>query len=143
MHSHCLGQSWSILLPEEVNRFTQEYIAMLLDNGLVKQIFDLLRGIDVQNELSRLERGGGVGDQKHRALLSSLIHDQRQILSDCLLTLSCQEPLNKVSCLELLRYLREVPQVLGDGTLDPVSLSLLFSFIASLDVGHLLEKETG
>ena len=143
MHNISIGQSWCISLPEEVSRFTQRYIDVLLDNGLVKQIFDQLRKIDVQEELSRLEKGGGVGDQRHRALLSYLVSDQRQILSDCLFTLSCQEPLRKNSCLELIQYLRETPQTRGDGTLDGVDLSILFSFITSIDVGYLLENETG
>ena len=99
--------------------------------------------IDVQNELVRLEKGGGVGDQRHRALLSYLISDQRQILSDCLFTLSCQDPLNKKNCLELLHFLRETPQITGDGTLDGVTMSVLFSFLTSIDVGHLFENETG
>ena len=143
MNNFSVGQSWSISLPEEVNIFTQKYIDNLLDNGLVKQIFDLLRKIDVQDELSRLEKGGGVGDQRHRALLSYLVSDQRQVLSDCLFTLSCQEPLNKKSCLELIRYLRETPQTRGDGTLDGVNLSILFGFLTSIDVGQLLESEAG
>ena len=138
-----IGQSWSISLPEEVDRFTQKYIDILLDNGLVKQIFDLLRKIDVQEELSRLEKGGGVGDQRHRALLSYFISDQRQILSDCLFTLSCQEPLSKNSCLDLIRYFRDTPQSRGDGTLDGVNLSVLFSFLTSIDVGHLVENDSG
>ena len=121
-----------------VKGFTDE----LQENGLVRKIFDLLAAVDVRDELNKLERGRGVGGDKHRNLLIRLIDDQRLALAQCLYCWACQNPLSKDDVRALVAFLKgkSAEKMLGeDATLDPVYLSLFVTLLYCLNVEPLRE----
>ena len=78
-----------------------------LQEGLVGKILELLRGINEQTIIEKLQEGRGVGGDVHQRQLGALIDEQRGLLADVLFSVSCQTALSKGDVLLLLQYLRE------------------------------------
>ena len=107
--------------------------------GLITTILQQLDELDVQKELDKLERGQGIGDERHKQQLIDFITDQRQLLAECLYCFACQSPLPKRESLQLLSSLKKCPSTDANGTLDSVTLTMLMAMLYCLNVDPLDE----
>lgn len=138
------GTSWTLGLGDEMNQLISSFTDDLLQSGLTEKILSLLSSIQVETELSALEKGRGVGGPKHRQQLTSLITEQRLVLADCLFCWACQNPLPKADVFAILQYLKGLTSdevLVEDGTLNPVYLSLLMTILYSLNAEPLSELD--
>lgn len=93
-------------------------------------ILQQLEGLNLQNELDKLQKGQGIGDSRHKQQLIDFITDQRQLLAECLFCFACQSPLPKSDCLQMLSYLKQCQVAEADGKLDSVTVAILFAVLA-------------
>lgn len=130
------GVSWTLGLSGNVVAMVTKYTNDLFENGLVKKIINLLKGMDIDKELNKLMEGQAIKDTKHKQQIVNLINETTQALGECLFYWACQSPLPKDSLLMILSELKKAP-VLSEGyqPLDFVHLSLFFSLIVSFKAG--------
>ena len=105
--------------------------------GLTTKILQQLEELNLQTELDKLQQGQGIGDDRHKQQLIDFITDQRQLLTECLFCFACQSPLPKRDCLQILSYLKKCQVTEVDGTLDSVTLTVLFALLACFSVDPL------
>lgn len=94
-------------------------------------------GLNLQKELDRLQAGHGIGDSRHKQQLIDFITDQRQLLAECLFCFACQSPLPKDDCLQILSYLKKCHMTEADGTLNRVTVTILFALVACFSIEPL------
>lgn len=60
--------------------------------------------------------------------------------AECLFCLACQKPLSKDDTMQIIAYLKSDNTLQADGSLHPVTLSLLMALLYCFDVS-VLERE--
>ena len=82
-------------------------VCVHLQDGLVGKILDLLKDIDQQKIIEKLQEHRGVGGDVHRRQLCTIIEEQRCLLADILFSVCCQTALSKNDTILLINYLRQ------------------------------------
>ncbi|XP_078527802.1 nuclear pore complex protein Nup205 isoform X2 [Lissotriton helveticus] len=130
------GKTWTLELSAELVSMTTRFTDELMEQGLTGKILTLVSQIDLNCEFERLQRGRGLGNEKHRKEVADLVKDCRQTLAESLFAWTCQSPLGKDDTLLLIEYLEKV-NVEADGSLDAVNLALLMALLYCFDVSFL------
>ncbi|XP_069084056.1 nuclear pore complex protein Nup205 [Pleurodeles waltl] len=130
------GKTWTLELSAELVSMTTRFTDELMEQGLTGKILALVSQIDLTCEFERLQRGRGLGNEKHRKEVADLVKECRQTLAESLFAWTCQSPLSKDDTLLLIGYLEKV-NVEADGSLDAVNLSLLMALLYCFDVSFL------
>lgn len=133
----CEGISWTLGLEPNVVSLVTTFVQDLFQNDLVGKIIRLLKEMDMEKELENLVRGKAIKDDHHREQITDLIKETYQGLMECLLYFACQNPLPKDPQLKIILELKKVQSSSeGHSPIDPVSLSLFFTYLVSLRVSE-------
>ncbi|XP_075995887.1 nuclear pore complex protein Nup205 [Genypterus blacodes] len=130
------GKTFTLDLSGELVALTTRFTDELMSQGLTKRILTLVSEINVTREFERLQKERGLGNEKHRKMVSDLIKECRQALADSLFSWTCQSPLTKDDTLALIGHLETVTAQ-ADGSLDSVNLALVMALLYCLDVSFL------
>ncbi|XP_065186434.1 nuclear pore complex protein Nup205-like [Sycon ciliatum] len=130
------GRNWQVGVSDELSTLATNFTDGLIKEGLVGKILELLRGINEQTIIEKLQEGRGVGGDVHQRQLGALIDEQRGLLADVLFSVSCQTALSKGDVLLLLQYLRDCSTSTASGTLDSVTLVVLMALFYAISVEH-------
>jgi len=93
----------------------------------------ILEELSLPKELQKLEDAHALSEGKHKAMLTDLITEQQLILGDCLFAAACQYPLEKIDCEKLINYLKLVAPNTADGSLDAITIRVLFALLANFN----------
>ena len=96
-------------------------------------ILNILEDLSVPKELKKLEDAHGLSDGKHKNMITELITEQQLILGDCLFAISCQYPMDKSDCEKILNHLKLIAPNTADGSLDAVTMRVLFALLANFN----------
>ena len=132
------GVSWTLGLSPATLNLVTNFTNQLFEDGLVDKILALLTSINVDEELTRLGKGKGVGGPQHRQEIIDFVTEQRTGLAECLLYWACQNPFPEKETLKVLQYLQKVKveETSGGFThLDSTSLSLFHTLLACFNIG--------
>ncbi|KAK2179080.1 hypothetical protein NP493_515g00009 [Ridgeia piscesae] len=136
------GRTWSLALSEDLVALATKFTNQLVDAGLTAKILDLISGMDVTVEISRLEKERALGNARHRKQVIEKVREVKQSLADCLFCLACQSPLAKVDILRLIGHLRGDSSVTAAGTMEDVSIALLMAALYCIDSQSLEEEDS-
>ncbi|KAL5475599.1 hypothetical protein EMCRGX_G025430 [Ephydatia muelleri] len=135
------GVSWTLELSPTVASLVMSFTDQLFEDNLVAKILNLLSSISVDRELDKLDRGRAIGKTWHRQQLVSMIEEQRLCLAECLFYWACQNPFPKDAIMAIIEYLKGIKKPDEKKPLDPVTLALFFSLVASFSVGSDVAAE--
>lgn len=100
---------------------------------MVSIILNILEDLSLPKELKKLEDAHGLADGKHKNMITELITEQQLLLGDCLFAIACQYPMDKSDCEKILNHLKLVAPNTADGSLDSVTMRVLFALLANFN----------
>lgn len=92
-----------------------------------------MKDLSLPQELKKLEDAHALSDGKHKNMITELITEQQLLLGDCLFATACQHPLDKTDCEKLVNHLKLIAPNTADGSLDAVTMRVLFSLLANFN----------
>ncbi|XP_067131322.1 LOW QUALITY PROTEIN: nuclear pore complex protein Nup205 [Centruroides vittatus] len=136
------GRTWTYGLNSELTAMITRYTDQLKEENVVTKVIDLIKQIDLPNELHLLQKNRALGGPRYRKQVVDLIQEIRQTLADIVFGWSCQGQLSNNETLYLLDYISK-QSCSADGSLDNVTLTLLISLLNVIDVSVLQTCEDG
>ena len=124
----------------KASTYAEKLICLLHFLGLVTKLLNLINEITLKNQLSKLQQGQALGNEKHQLQLIDLITEQRLLLAESLFCLACQTPLSKVETLKLLSHLKKCVPSEETGEMDQADLFVLFALLYCLNASSLEES---
>lgn len=129
------GVTWTLELSPTVASLVTSFTDQLFEENLVDKILHLLNSISVDKELEKLDRGRAIGKTWHRQQLVNMIEEQRLCLAECLFYWACQNPFPKDAIMAIIQYLKTIKKPDQKKQLDPVTMAVFFSLVASFSIG--------
>ena len=138
----CKGKTWKLDVSDEVADVVSRFIDQVMNEDFFSRLLDLIRDQNVTTEIEKLISERAIGNQKHRKQVTDLLKEIRKSLADCIFCLSCQIGLRRTETLKLISELRNHSQLDADGTLDPVTQTLLMALLYAVDVRPLSQEDS-
>ncbi|GAB1605006.1 nuclear pore complex protein Nup205-like [Argonauta hians] len=136
------GRMWTMGNEQDITDVVMKYTDVLIENGLVNKILNLIQSMDLDAEIEKLEKDRALGPPKHRKQVIDLFKEIRLCLAECLFHLAAQQPLKEHDTLRLVAFLKDHCTWLPDGSLDSVSLFLLMTLLYCFDSSLLEHDDT-
>lgn len=106
-------------------------------SGLVARLLQLLQTMSLTRELEKLEMARAISEGKHRAQVTELVQELLHLIAECLFAISCQRPLTKESCVDLINFLKAADAYSANGSLESLDLYVLMSLLANFNASLL------
>lgn len=84
------GVQWRVDASDELINFITSYTNQLKDNGLLIKILELLKTLDLSEEMEKLRKNVALGGPRHRRQVADLFNDIRSTLAETLFLWSAQ-----------------------------------------------------
>lgn len=138
------GILWRVDMREEVEDILMEYTDDLLKNGLITRILDLLKSLDLSQEIEKLQQNAALGGPKHRHQVIGLFNEIRLILAETVFLWSANSGLPKEPATSLISYIRNAQlEEEASGKLSDVNMFLLIALLYTMDLSILRVREDG
>ncbi|KAI9590013.1 nuclear pore complex protein Nup205 [Glossina fuscipes] len=137
------GVSWISELPKEltsiVSSFTQSIVE---DSNVLDRILDLLEvELDLTNETLLLAKNRALGPSKHQNQITELFQNIRLALVTALFNWSAQRSLPATIVTRLIKVLSKYKSTEASGSIDDVTLTMLFALLYAYDTSILQTQE--
>uniref|UniRef100_A0A1A9WFW1 Nuclear pore complex protein Nup205 n=1 Tax=Glossina brevipalpis TaxID=37001 RepID=A0A1A9WFW1_9MUSC len=137
------GVSWVSELPNEltsiISSFTQSIVE---DSNILDRIMDLLEiELDFNNETLLLTKNCALGPSKHQNQVKELFQETRLALAASVFNWSAQRSLPSAIVIRLIKILSKYKSTEASGSIDDVTLTMLFALLYSYDTSVLQKQE--
>uniref|UniRef100_A0A1B0A9W8 Nuclear pore complex protein Nup205 n=1 Tax=Glossina pallidipes TaxID=7398 RepID=A0A1B0A9W8_GLOPL len=137
------GVCWISELPKKltsiITSFTQSIVE---DSNVLDRILDLLEiELDLTNETLLLAKNRALGPSKHQNQVTELFQNIRLALVTALFNWSAQRSLPAAIVTRLIKILSKYKSTEASGSIDDVTLTMLFALLYSYDTSTLQNQE--
>lgn len=137
------GISWCVEAPREVTGYITAYTDMLIENGILNKILELLEQLDISQELALLSENRALGPPKHHRQVLDCFNEIRVQLATTIYCWTAQCGLPCDTTLKLINYLAKYKSVDSRGGIDDVTLALSMALMYAFDLSALKKRDDG
>uniref|UniRef100_A0A1A9X213 Uncharacterized protein n=1 Tax=Glossina brevipalpis TaxID=37001 RepID=A0A1A9X213_9MUSC len=122
-----------------ISSFTQSIVE---DSNILDRIMDLWEiELDITNETLLLIKNRALGSNKHQNQVKELFQEIRLALAAAIFNWSAQRSLPSAIVIRLIKILSKYKSTEASGSIDDVTLTMLFALLYSYDTSVLQEQE--
>jgi len=136
----CRGATWTLETSEDIVNLVTDFTKDLVSkDNLVQTILNLLKSLNWQSELGKLQKNMALGDARHRSQVEELFKGIQKGLAGCLFALAAQLGLGVADTLKLANHLAgiKLEDTNADCSLDDVDIALVMALLYALDISRV------
>ncbi|XP_054727442.1 nuclear pore complex protein Nup205 [Anastrepha obliqua] len=136
------GISWETDIPKEITSLVSSFTQNLVNHyNILERIVSLLEELDISKEIVILTKNRALGSKKHQNQVQQLYNDIKMSLATALFYWAAQRGLSKSIVVKLIKKMPKFAQVQASGTVDDITLTVLFAILYACDTSVLLKYE--
>ena len=140
----CRGATWTLETSDDIADLVTDFTKDLVKENLVLNILSLLKSLNWQSEMTRLQKNMALGDAKHRSQVEELFRGIKKGLAECLFALAAQLGLSTPDTIHLIDALAKIKleDSNADCSLDEVDVALVMALLYALDISKVQDGVT-